>query len=218
MHLSLNDYYLMKKFNCPYNQLGELRYYSSYAKENVDKVRKIFADGYNLNEYIDYFNLCLALGKDINDPYWGNPKKKLRERYQILHRESIAIKNALKKEETLLMNNNLKSFKSSKKIINGYQIYLPKDMEDIHNQADVLHQCLITNFYYKRYAKKELCLVFIKDLKNNPVATAEITLSNKLGQFYGDEMDRNNCKPSEEVVKAFNQWFKHKDVKKLLSI
>ena len=38
------------------------------------------------------------------------------------------------------------------------------------------------------------------------MATAEISQAGKILQFYANELDRNDCKPSEEIQTAFNKW------------
>ena len=34
----------------------------------------------------------------------------------------------------------------------------------------------------------------------------EIKKKKKILQFYANELDRNDCKPSEEIQTAFNKW------------
>ena len=94
--------------------------------------------------------------------------------------------------------------------INGYDIFIPDDIETIQKQCDVLYQCLIRNGYVEKVLMQDEILAFIwKDGK--PVATAEIFYNGKLGQFYGDERGHargESCLPSEECQAAFNEWFK----------
>ena len=78
-------------------------------------------------------------------------------------------------------------------------------MEDIIYQADFLHQCLITAKYYEKMAKKNCILVFIKK-DDEPIATAELNKEDKVVQFYGNELDRSNCKPNEEIKNIFDNW------------
>lgn len=39
-----------------------------------------------------------------------------------------------------------------------------------------------------------------------PVATAQIHTDGTIGQFYANEIERDNCLPSDEVREAFNKW------------
>ena len=158
----------------------------------------------NQYEYNDYINMCKELNKDLKDEYWQYPKD-FMERHNLVINQIEAIKKAeeLKNEKgvkrvgKLLSHNNVE--------INNYYIYIPDSIVDIQNQADSLHQCLITCDYPEKVAKKQSVLVFIKK-EDKPIATAEIDYDKKIIQFYGDEIDRNNCKPSEEVTNVFNQW------------
>lgn len=158
----------------------------------------------NNHEYNDYIIMCEKLNKDLKDEYWLYPKD-FMERHNLVINQLEAIKKAeeLKNEKgvkrvgKLLSHNNVE--------INNYYIYIPDSIVDIQNQADILHQCLITCDYPSKVAKKQSVLVFIKK-EDKPIATAEIDYDKKLIQFYGDEIDRKNCKPSEEVTNVFNQW------------
>ena len=39
-----------------------------------------------------------------------------------------------------------------------------------------------------------------------PIATAEVYYNKKVGQFYADEHDHNNCTPTKEVNDVFYKW------------
>lgn len=60
---------------------------------------------------------------------------------------------------------------------------------------------------------KKLILVFIKK-DNQPVATAELFYNKKVGQFYGNETNRENCKPNDEVKKVFYEWLENVKIPK----
>ena len=164
----------------------------------------------SVSYYKDYKNLCIELGKDLTDNYWLYPSN-LRERHNLVMEQVIAQRNALEeakeKEYDSKLEKVVKKLSKLNTTINGYEICVASSMKDIREQADTLAQCLITNNYYEKYAQKKCILVFVKK-GNERLATAEVFYNkNKpLGQFYGDERDRNNCIPNKRIKGAFNTW------------
>lgn len=156
--------------------------------------------------YHDYLNMLKGSIHNAEDEYWKFPKD-LRASHNRLIEE-------ISKAEKL---KNLETDKAYKKVVKkflkfnsenykGYSIYIPKDIEDISFQATALNQCLITCNYPKRVIDKKCCLVFIRQ-NDVPIATAEITPEREIKQFYANEKDRYNCKPSDEVRAVFMDWF-----------
>lgn len=90
-------------------------------------------------------------------------------------------------------------------MIDGYSVYVPDSVNEIAEQASKLHQCLVQCDYIQQVIDGHCLLVFIRK-NGEPVATAEILSGDRIGQFYADELDRNNCLPTEEVRKVFNRW------------
>lgn len=160
--------------------------------------------------YKDYKNLCIELGKDLTDDYWLYPSN-LRERHNLVMEQVRAKRNALEEAKEKAFDMKLEKIvnKLSKlnTTINGYEISVASSMKDIREQADTLSQCLITNNYYEKYADKKCILVFVKKGEER-LATAEVfyNKTKPLGQFYGDERDRDNCIPNKEIKGAFNTW------------
>lgn len=157
--------------------------------------------------YQDYKRMCERLEKDLNDPYWLYPSN-LRERHNFLIEQQEAIKRAKEIEtENKIKKIALKLAKKLNKNVNGYEISVASSISDIQEQAKVLSQCLMTCSYYKKYADKKCILVFIKK-GNKRLATAEVFYNKKkpLGQFYGNERNRNNCLPNKSIKEAFNNW------------
>ncbi|EOZ2853499.1 PcfJ domain-containing protein [Listeria monocytogenes] len=195
----------------------ELKDIPKYAENHYNyKLTNYFIKN-SINKYVydDYIKMCKELNKNLKDEYWLYPSNfnerhnqvmdqlnRVREARRIAREKELERALIEKQKKILDVANTLK--KNNKKI-NGYDIYIPSTIKDISNQADVLHQCLITCDYPSKVAKKQSVLVFIKK-ENKPIATAEISYQKKLLQFYGDERDRNNCKPNEEVTDVFNQW------------
>lgn len=50
-------------------------------------------------------------------------------------------------------------------------------------------------------------LLFVR-CNGRPMATAELDNSGKIVQFYADEHDRENMKPTPEAESAVNEWIK----------
>lgn len=197
-------------------------------KVELKDVHKYAANHYNykltnyfiknsIDKYIydNYITMCKELNKNLKDEYWLYPSNfferhnqvmdqlnRVREARRIAEKKKLVKQLAAQQKKILDVANKLK--KNNKKI-NGYDIYIPATIKDISNQADALNQCLITCKYPEKIAQKKSILVFIKK-ENKPIATAEISYKKKLLQFYGDEKNRNDCKPNEEVTNVFNQW------------
>lgn len=179
-------------------------YFDIYADDNFERMFKKYALAGKGSLYIDYIKMAHRAGHDVNDPYWMFPNnvdkahdKVMAEIEHIRDLNNQLRFNMLEKVIAPMTKYNAK--------VNGYDIFVTSDIEVIKKQCDVLYQCLIRADYIGKEIRQECILVFItKD--GNPIATAEVFYDKNVGQFYGDERDRNNCKPSEEVVEAFNIW------------
>ena len=73
-----------------------------------------------------------------------------------------------------------------------------------------MHQCLVSCDYISRVIKGECVLVFVQK-NGKPIATAELKSGNKIGQFYANELDRDNCLPTGEVREVMNKWLEMKE-------
>lgn len=160
----------------------------------------------NVQYYKDYKNMCLKLKKNWDDPYWRYPKNLFKAHDKVM-KEIEKMKAREEKEKLKAIAEKIKAkIKYSKKhnlVIENLEFYFPYDLEDIKNQAKVLHQCLITCDYHIKYANKEKILVFIKR-NNKPYATAEITKDKSIKQFYLNESNREKCYPSESLKEKMN--------------
>ena len=155
----------------------------------------------NVQYYKDYKNMCLKLKKNFDDPYWRYPKNLFKAHDKAM--KEIEKMKALEEKERLKkvaekIKAKLKYSKKHNLVIDNLEFYFPYDLEDIKNQAKVLHQCLISCDYHIKYANSEKILVFIKR-NNKPYATAEITKEKHIKQFYLNEKDRDKCNPSAEL-------------------
>ena len=159
--------------------------------------------------YNDYLNMAKQAGHDLKDKYWLYPSDINKAHAKVM--EELA---NLKITASALQGDYLKAVmqpladKFNAKV-DGYDIFLPTDIDTIKKQCDELYQCLLRNNYVNNVLMQEEILVFIwKDGK--PQATAQVFYDKKLGQFYADERGHargESCEPSEEIKNAFNKWF-----------
>ena len=168
-----------------------------------------------MGEYQDYLQMLFRSEHDSQDEYWLYPSdlhsfhEKLVEEER-LKREAEELARKLKREEEMRQKQALlkaiaKKYKGLDKIIDGYSIFITSDFEEWKKQAEKLHQCIVAAGYYQKMADQKSTIVFIQK-DGEPMATAEISQAGKILQFYADELDRTDCKPSEEIQNAFNKW------------
>lgn len=157
----------------------------------------------------DYKELCEYFHKDMKDEYWAHPKN-LRERLDELRtqRENIRMleeAEQLKKKMTRYKR-VIKRFEGWNRTIDGYNIIIPKTVEQWQKQASVLNQCIIRMNYIDEVNKNYVLFFILKG--DTPIATCEVTnlLEKKIGQFYADEHDRENCLPTSEVRNAMLKY------------
>lgn len=163
----------------------------------------------------DYKGLCEYFHKDMKDEYWAHPKN-LRERLDELRvqRENIRMLEEAEqlKEKMARYTRAIKRFEGWDRTVDGYNIIIPKTVEQWQKQASVLHQCII-RMNFMDHVNKNYVLFFI--LKGDtPIATCEVTnlLEKKIGQFYADEFDRSNCLPTPEVRNAMLKYLDELEV------
>ena len=175
----------------------------TYEKETTESVstRRL---------YEDYLDMCKKVGHDLKDKYWHFPSDLDKAHAKVME-ELKNVRETASKLKGEYLKAVVKPMLKFNANINGYDIFIPDDIETIQKQCDVLYQCLIRNGYVEKVLMQDEILAFIwKDGK--PVATAEIFYNGKLGQFYGDERGHargESCLPSEECQAAFNEWFKN---------
>ena len=198
--ISIDDFREYKTF-C--RQHSKIRY---DAYKYLLKIKK--ADYLGVSLYRDYWKLLKQTSHSQKDDYWQYPKD-LQRKHDELLAEVENIKQMEKVEQ--LKSKQEKYFKAVKKLlkygteIDGYSIFVPATVEEVAEQAKALHQCLIANDYVSKVIGRECVLVFIQK-DSVPVATCQLLKGNKIGQFYADELDRDNCLPTEEVKAAMDKW------------
>lgn len=161
------------------------------------------------SDFDDYKELCEYFHKDMKDEYWQHPKN-LRERVNDLRTQLENIRT-LEREKELKQKMTrykkaIKRFEGWDRIIDGYNIIVPKTMEQWKTQSNVLNQCIIRMNYMDKVNKNFVLFFILKGDK--PIATCEVTnlLEKKIGQFYADEHDRINCLPTPEVLNAMHKY------------
>ena len=177
-----------------------LNQYDKHYKDNSWGLR---------NDYERYKDLCVYFEKDMKDEYWSHPKN-LKERLAELNTQRENIRNL---EETVKLKKKItrykraiKCFEGWDKTVDGYNIIIPKTVEQWQKQASVLHQCIIRMNYMDEVNKNYVLFFILKG--DTPIATCEVTnlLEKKIGQFYADEHDRENCLPTPEVRNAMLKY------------
>lgn len=213
-----------------YNRLGWTRetykYYGLIAYEDFKYLdRKGLASTEGVNLYSDYLRMLNNSNHDSNSEYWKYPANLRKQHDKLVEEERIEretrqrMEEERKKRETEKRDSDFqkvcKKYAKYNRVVDDYNIYISNNFDDWKKQADALHQCIVYADYMSKVAHRE-CLIFFIRKNDEPIATAEILPGKKLGQFYGNEIDRNNCKPSEEVTAIFNKWFETIKVKEAI--
>ena len=156
-----------------------------------------------------YYDLCNYFHKDLSDEYWLHPKN-MYERLAELRQQRENIRKleeaAELKKKMARYTRAIKRFEGWDRVIDGYNIIIPKTIEQWQNQANVLNQCIIRMNYMDLVSKNRVLFFILKG--DTPIATCEVTnlLEKKIGQFYADEHDRSNCLPTPEVRNAMLKY------------
>lgn len=205
------------KYGCTYGQWCEYRAETGrdswvpydvfrWLKDRLKRNRSLWAE---LRQYRDYADIAKEAGHDLRERYWRFPKS-LKRAHDKVMAEVANLRAAQKAEE--LRQKGIKYLEAVKgwvgKVLdlgNGWKVYVPETTEDIVRQAEALKQCLVSADYIGKCIDGKCVLVFVR-YRERPVATAEILPGGKLGQFYGNEADRNRCKPTKAATVAFNAW------------
>ena len=206
------------KYNCTYEQF---RQYRSDLKTHYLKCldypsyRKLKDKGIPLYDYMWYRGrLKMDFPERLQDDYWNTFKsaedffeKERRINEQCANRRNL--ENAKKaRKKNMQYRKATATYKSWEGEFNGLHVYIPRSIQDIREQANKLNQCLIDCDYISEVIKKHCILAFIKK-DEEPLATAELEIHDKefrLGQFYGNELDRDNCLPPEGCKEALEMF------------
>ena len=161
------------------------------------------------NDYKDYKELCEYFHKDMKDEYWAHPKN-LKERVSELRiqRDNIRMLEEAEqlKKKMARYTRAIKRFEGWDRTIDGYNIIIPKTVEQWQKQASVLHQCIIRMNYMDRCNDNYILVFIYKD--GEPYATCEVTdvKNGKISQFYCKESDRSNLYPNDKCKSIVCNW------------
>ena len=161
------------------------------------------------NDYKDYKELCEYFHKDMKDEYWAHPKNLMQRVNEFrTQRENIRMleKAEQLKQKMARYTKAIKRFEGWDRTIDGYNIIIPKTVEQWQKQANVLNQCIIRMNYMDKVNNNYVLFFILKG--DIPIATCEITnlVEKKIGQFYADEHSRNSCLPMPEVRNAMLKY------------
>lgn len=212
---NLSDVLTIRKYKLSDNDFCEYKSFCNRCGRVSFDVYKYLckigrADYQGRSFYSDY--KALLKQTDHKGDYWTYPKD-LQKKHDDLRLE-IERRKMLEESEKLSKKQEkyteaVKKLLSVKITENGYSVYVPESVQEIKAHADKLHQCLISCDYIEKVCNRKCVLVFV--VKNRePVATAELLSGDKIGQFYANELDRNNCLPSDEVRQIVNKWIELK--------
>lgn len=215
--MSLSDIQKILKYGISVDEFREYEKFCwrhSQTRYDVYKyLQKIGkADFLGVSLYRDYWKLLKQTEHNKNDDYWKYPKDLQRKHDELL--QEVENINQMKQIQSLKEKQERYS-KVVKKLlkygteIDGYSVFVPETVEQIAEQAKVLHQCLVANDYVSKVINKSCVLVFIQK-DSVPIATCQLLKGDKIGQFYADELDRDNCLPTDEVMAVMNKWIEWK--------
>lgn len=213
-----------------YQRLGWTRetynYFGLMSYEDFKYLdKKGFANTEGVRFYLDYLSMLHRSNHNINDEYWHYPQNLKKQHDKLVEEERIERETRQRMEEERRIQEAkkkdsefqkvCKKYAKYNRVVDDYNIYISNNYEDWKKQADTLHQCIVYADYMGKVAQRK-CLIFFIRKGDEPIATAEILPGKKLGQFYGNEIDRNNCSPSDEVTAVFNKWFETIKVKEAI--
>lgn len=182
-----------------------------YLKRQL-RLGTIFREDYSLEAlygiYQDYWRMAKDCGHDMENAYWKYPSD-MREAHDKVMKECKNMEAARLKAKQKKYARAVKKFVGKVFKDGAIEVYVPGDVNDISEQASVLHQCLVTADYVGKVADRECILVFVRSA-GKPLATAEIDRRGKVVQFYGDERVRIDdvMKPCKEAEEALGKWIK----------
>ena len=219
--ITLQDITGAMKNSCSVDDMWNYHSSCYYSKEISFKEWKMISP-LDISEW-DYVNYKKRLKEyfpeRLEDDYWT--KFKCSFDFHDKERRTIKeVQNIIEAEDRQKREEQNKKYLAAirKKLkwdgtFNGLHVYIPANIEDIKIQAEALEQCLIACDYASKVINKESTLIFIRE-GNTPIATAELSnKSKKIIQFYGNEMDRDNCLPPENAKIALDM-FTHKFIRK----
>ena len=179
-------------------------------KKRWSSIRICIRNGYVVKDasmWFDYISILEYLGKDILNSYYACPEnlKKAHDHYLKKKKEQTR-KIELKKmkeridEAQIEYEKKKKRFFGVKFIKDNLTVMVLENVGEFLNDGLILNHCVFENKYYE----KENSLILSARIKNEPVETVEISLSDmRIVQARGE-----NNKPSkyhEDIISIVNQ-------------
>ena len=172
-----------------------------------------------VQQYEDYINMCIRLGKDITDEMIYRPRQLKRR-----HDEAVAEIERLNVQ--LKADEYSKKFGEAEKVLGlirekfeyvgeGFFIKVPEKIVDIVSEGNYLHHCAgATDRYFDRIKSHETYICFLRKVEEPdiPFYTIEVEPGGTIRQHRGmyDE------EPELDLVKPFlREW--QKEIKKRMS-
>lgn len=201
------------KFGCTIEDYRFFRQQCTYTayKVTFDEFQAINGKGINIYDFAMHKrHLAEYFPERVNDPYWTKFKdaKEFHRKERKVNRQ-IEAKKAFEKAEELrkiqeAYTKAIKKFKDWSGTFEGYEIFVPVNVQEFQKQGDVLKQCLVWNNYAKQVSEKKCLLVFMQK-KGKPQATVELApKSHEIEQFRRE----NNKDATPRQIKAFEAFRK----------
>lgn len=199
------------KFGCTIEDYRFFRQQCTHCayKVTFDEFRSINGKGIHIYDFAMHKrHLAEYFPERVNDPYWMKFKdaKEFHRKERKVNRQ-IEAKKAFEKAEELrkiqeAYTKAIKKFKDWSGTFDGYEIFVPVNVQEFQKQGDVLKQCLVWNNYAKQVSEKKCLLVFMQK-KGKPQATVELTpKSHEIEQFRRE----NNKDATPRQIKAFEAF------------
>lgn len=158
-----------------------------------------------LSYYEDYRTMAREMKHDMNDPYWKYPKDLKAAHDKVMEEKKIYERNK-EAEKQVKLSLITKSLQKNNQKVEGFKIFIANTVDQFVEASEVLHQCLMRANYIDKVINQKCIIVMIWKDDGTPIATAEVGYDKEVHQFYGDEKDHNNCKPTQEIQDMFYSW------------
>lgn len=155
----------------------------------------------DLSLLVDVRRMAEALHHDAESDYWRYPSDVVA-----LHARLVEESERAKIGVEVRLSRRARNIPLGEWEVGGYRVLVTLSAGEWEAQAAALHQCIMTAGYYGKMCAGKSLLAFVRGGDGRPVATAEVGDDGQILQFYADELDRNDCLPSDEVRGAFGRW------------
>lgn len=157
--------------------------HEQHIRENWQAVKTVLKCHYKIEDYKiweDYISLLRWFKKDLSSQLWVCPENlnevhdRLVQKKRELQRKKYLLKMRSEIQQAQgLYNDEKKQFFGLAFTDGNLSITVLEQVQDFLEEGDILHHCIFTNEYYK----KKDSLILSAKVDDNPVETAEISLS-----------------------------------------